>query len=304
MCVCVCVKRRTHLYIGLFYLWQDSRPPTPNSARSRSAYFLKRVNSKLSLSSTRETQSKEPPSPRETQVHTHTHTHLHTHTYTRTLKHTHKHTHTHLHIDVLPVKFHMNEWVTSHHWVGHLTRPNTTRRTYKSVMSHAQMSHVTRTNESRHTYNWVMSHVWMSPVAHTNESCYTYEFVMSHVWKSRVTRTDKSRCTYEWGMSHMQIKHITHVNVSCRTHDVASIGRLLKIIGLFCKRDLSFAKETYKRDDFLQKRPINLRSLLIEATHMMFPSQNAGESTYSLSSWRASCNIVWHMMWMCTSRRV
>jgi hypothetical protein len=41
---------------------------------------------------------------------------------------------------------------------------------------------------------------------------------------------------------------------------VATISRLLKIIGLFC------AKEPYKRDNFLQKRPIFLRSLLTVAT--------------------------------------
>jgi len=40
---------------------------------------------------------------------------------------------------------------------------------------------------------------------------------------------------------------------------VATISRLLKIIGLF-------AKEPYKRDNVLQKRPIILRSLLIVAT--------------------------------------
>ena len=35
---------------------------------------------------------------------------------------------------------------------------------------------------------------------------------------------------------------------------------------LFCKRQVSFAKEPYKRDDILQKRPMILRSLLIVAT--------------------------------------
>jgi len=40
---------------------------------------------------------------------------------------------------------------------------------------------------------------------------------------------------------------------------VATISRLLKIM-------ISFAKEPYKRDYILQKRPIILRSLLIVAT--------------------------------------
>jgi len=39
----------------------------------------------------------------------------------------------------------------------------------------------------------------------------------------------------------------------------------LRFIGSL-KLSVSFAKEPYKRDDILQKRPIILRSLLIEAT--------------------------------------
>jgi len=39
----------------------------------------------------------------------------------------------------------------------------------------------------------------------------------------------------------------------------------LPLIGSF-KLQVSFAKETYKRDNILQKRPIILRSLLIVAT--------------------------------------
>ena len=43
------------------------------------------------------------------------------------------------------------------------------------------------------------------------------------------------------------------------SYGVASTSRLLKTIGLF-------AKEPYKSDDILQKRPLILRSLLIVAT--------------------------------------
>jgi len=48
---------------------------------------------------------------------------------------------------------------------------------------------------------------------------------------------------------------------SCEGHiyGVATISRLLQIIGLFYKT-------AYKRDDILQKRPVILRSLIIEAT--------------------------------------
>jgi len=45
---------------------------------------------------------------------------------------------------------------------------------------------------------------------------------------------------------------------------MASISRLLQMIGLFAKEP--YAKEPYKREDILQKRPVILRSLLIEAT--------------------------------------
>jgi len=46
-----------------------------------------------------------------------------------------------------------------------------------------------------------------------------------------------------------------------KPYGVATISRLLKIkVRVFC------AKEPYKRDDILQKRPIIFRSLLIVAT--------------------------------------
>ena len=48
-------------------------------------------------------------------------------------------------------------------------------------------------------------------------------------------------------------------NVAKKTHGVASSSRLLKIY-------VSFAKEPYKKDDILQKRPVTSRSLLIVAT--------------------------------------
>ena len=60
-------------------------------------------------------------------------------------------------------------------------------------------------------------------------------------------------------MSHMNESfHVTHMNESS-LYGVASISRLLKIT-------VSFAKEPYKIDYILQKRPIILKSLQIEAT--------------------------------------
>jgi len=60
-------------------------------------------------------------------------------------------------------------------------------------------------------------------------------------------------------MSHVRMSHATyshicmsHLRMSHVTFGVATISRLLKIIGLFCRISYlfqgSFAKETYKRD--------------------------------------------------------
>jgi len=62
--------------------------------------------------------------------------------------------------------------------------------------------------------------------------------------------------TYEWVMSHMR----ESFHCVCQS----SMG-WLRLVGSF-KLQVSFAKEPYTRDDILQKRPIILRSLLIEAT--------------------------------------
>ena len=58
--------------------------------------------------------------------------------------------------------------------------------------------------------------------------------------------------------------------------DMCGMG-WLRVIGL--KLQVSFAREPYKRDDVLQKRPIVLRSLLIVATSY-------------LNAWLKSCNFV------------
>jgi len=168
--------------------------------------------------------------------------------------------------------------VTHTTWMSHVTHRNESCHTYKRVTSHTGMSQVKQRNESTsflvvtshervltyeyvehiYTYNsirlyscetlsrrtraWVKSHIWMSHVTHTNESCHTYE----------------SCNTYEWIMSHIRKSHICiqtgrgKIRPSGRNaknelgtkrgrsgwYGVATISRLLKIIGLFCKRAL------------------------------------------------------------------
>ena len=49
-------------------------------------------------------------------------------------------------------------------------------------------------------------------------------------------------------------------------YGVPTISRFLKIIGIFDKRAITLVKEHYARDYNLQKKPTNLRSLVIVAT--------------------------------------
>jgi len=76
------------------------------------------------------------------------------------------------------------------------------------------------------------------------------------------------RCTLQTNVSFFlswvaktKLNHWTRRVVSTRliTYGVALVSRLKKI-------QVSFAKEPYKTDDILQKRPIILRSLLTVAT--------------------------------------
>ena len=106
-------------------------------------------------------------------------------------------------------------------------------------------SYVTETH-SCHTYEWVTSHIWMIRVANMNESCHTCEWVMSQIWMSHVTHMNESFRKYE--LSYIWMRRVANMNESCHTYGVATISRLLKIIGLFCRISSllygSFAKKT------------------------------------------------------------
>jgi len=136
------------------------------------------------------------------------------------------------------------EWVMSHIWMSHVT--------CEWVMSHRNkscdmwMSHVTHRWQcyvrccclADDSWGWVTSHMWMSHVSHMNESRHTYEWVMSHIvmlWMSHVTHVNESCHTCEWVMSHIWMSPVSQMNKSCLTYGVATISRLLKIIGLFCR---------------------------------------------------------------------
>ena len=86
---------------------------------------------------------------------------------------------------------------------------------------------------------------------------------MSHIWMRHVTHLNEACHTCEWGMSHRWMRHVTHVNEACHTYEyVVKMSRYpltdasgwLRLVGSL-KLQVSFAKEPYKRDDILQKKP-------------------------------------------------
>jgi len=173
----------------------------------------------------------------------------------------------------------------SHICMSHVTHMNASWHTYECVMSHIWMRHVTHINASCHTYESVMSHMWMRHVKHVHVSCHTYGCVMSHIWihhiklhmsMRHVTHSNaRMRCilwkkTYTirketyviWKETHQRDLRYSHLCLTSKpcvcqmcswatnsSYGVASISRLLKIIGLFCKKSLLkrpySAKETY-----------------------------------------------------------
>jgi len=157
------------------------------------------------------------------------------------------------------------EWVMSHIWMSHITHMTESYHAYEWVMSHIWLSHVTHMTESCHTYEQVMLHIWMSHVTqssswktrsrrtartahssledwmshatHVNELCHTCEWVMSHIWLSHVTHMNESYYAVK-KCKDCTLKSWKLNGQSCYTYGVAMISRLLKIIGLFCKRAL------------------------------------------------------------------
>jgi len=117
---------------------------------------------------------------------------------------------------------------------------------------HASLSHVTHSSDMPH---FICSTINES--CHVNESCLTHECIVSKCEMSHVTHTSHLRTMFdfncnssvrvprlkhlneschalEWVMSHTRMTHVTHLN----RYGVATISRLLKIIGLVCIRAL------------------------------------------------------------------
>jgi len=156
---------------------------------------------------------------------------------------------------------HMYEWVMSH---MSRTRMNESCPIYQwwvlSCCAHLfvqpfVLSRVTHMSDSYHTYESLMSHIWVTwvislytgvcnvthscvylAIATSNVMCHTYEWfishihtyesLMSHIWVTWVILSYTGVCSSVQHHSFMYVHDISH-------HGVATISRLLKIIGLF-----------------------------------------------------------------------
>jgi len=90
-------------------------------------------------------------------------------------------------------------------------------------------------------------------------------------------------CAYTLHMSHMSISHV--------------MGWLRWVGSL--KLYVSFAKEPYKRDDILQKRPVILRGLLIVATPYVWMRQHRQDFSHWARVYICVCVRVWIIRNVC-----
>jgi len=201
------------------------------------------------------------------------------HTYERVTSHTYEWGMSHIHTWVMS---RTHGWVTN----SHLHRPllpqaDAAHPTNESCINESCYLHVCDSKSftcvRRVMYEWVMSStcVWLHAMEFI---CNSYD--MTHSYMTRHTHVngtyELSRHTHldEWCHTHMsQMRQGIHERTPscvCVITPLASWDRRgcmgwLRLAGS-SKLYVSYAKEPYKRDDIMQKRPMILRSLLIVAT--------------------------------------
>ena len=130
-------------------------------------------------------------------------------------------------------------------------------------------------------------------------SCVAYEYVVRHVWIRHMSRTNKSCIAYK--------------RVVC--YGVATISRLLKIIGLFCKRALfkrrNLANETYNfKEPTNRSHPIRMEAWyeksddswrVISHTYGKFVSPMLGACQLPIGENCGHCNILQHAATHCNT---
>jgi len=165
-------------------------------------------------------------------------------------------------------------------WRSSYQRSSSYRSSYQSQIDIDDDRHIISTSmiwRSWHVHLWVMSYISTSHVPHINvdmiwrsshistshgtciyESCHTYQRVMSHV-------STIDDMTLIWRV--VMIPRSYHNNDSWSTI-IGHIDyhRSIVDMAIVMSKQVSFAKEPYKRDNILQKRLIISRRLLIVAT--------------------------------------
>jgi len=160
------------------------------------------------------------------------------------------------------------EWVMSNIWMSHVAHMNESCHTYEWVISKgstivtAQPTLIFTNMYSRTSYVWHDSFIFVTWLIHMCGMTHSYVWHDSFICVTWLIHTGDMTHSYVWhdsSHSHTQEHVLKNIFSRTCTYAVATIGRLLKILGLFCKR-------AHKRDDILQKRPMIFRSLLIVAT--------------------------------------
>jgi len=136
----------------------------------------------------------------------------------------------------------------------------------------------------------------MGGAALCNELCESCNMTHSYVWHDSWTRAH----SYVWHdafirgpwlihMCDMTHAHVFNDSSTCVTRRIP-MGWLRSVGSL--KLQVSFAKEPYKRDDILQKRPVILRSLLIVATPYV-ENDTFVCVTWRIHTWDMTHSYVW-----------
>jgi len=129
-----------------------------------------------------------------------------------------------------------------------------------------------------HSYVWHDSFICVTWLVHV---C---DMTRSYVWHHSFIRV--TWLIHMCDMTHSYVWHDSFIRVTWHALFIFVTRLILILRGMewlrlvgSLKSQVSFAKEPYKRDNILQKRPIILRSLLIEATPC--------DASASM------CNLVW-----------
>jgi len=179
------------------------------------------------------------------------------------------------HVTHMNASFNTYERVVSHIRMRRVTHINASCPSYQGVIPYLclichqtipvfWMSHVTHMDASCHTYEWVMSHMWMGHVS----------LFMQYFWMRQYHVTYRTRIVYDRtrsiGHVFYMIEHILSANsaivrgggyaliyaILLNAYKVATISRIPKNIGLFCKRALK--KRLYSaKETCIFKEPTN-----------------------------------------------